>query len=146
MSDSVDKNKRSEVMRAVKSKGNKSTELKLINLFKENGIKGWRRGYPVKGHPDFVFLNKRIAVFVDGCLWHGHSCRHWPKSNAEFWRNKIEGNMRHDQQVNKIFESRGWTVLRIWECELLKKNLPVTIERINGVLGLTNETRTETLG
>lgn len=92
MSDSVDKNKRSEVMKAVKSKGNKSTELKLITLFKENGIKGWRRGYPVKGHPDFVFLEKRVAVFVDGCLWHGHSCRHWPKSNVEFWKSKIEGS------------------------------------------------------
>ena len=143
MSDSVDKTKRSEVMRAVKSKGNKSTELKLIKLFKENGIKGWRRGYPVKGHPDFVFLDKKVAVFVDGCLWHGHSCRHWPKSNVDFWKNKIEGNMRHDLEINELFENRGWTVLRIWECELLKKNLPNTLERINRSLGFANWTRTE---
>ena len=135
MSDSVEKSKRSEVMRAVKSSGNKSTELKLISLFKDNGIKGWRRGYPVKGHPDFVFLDKRVAVFVDGCLWHGHSCRHWPKSNVEFWRNKIANNMRHDQIVNKMFEDRGWKVLRIWECELIKKSLPATLEKIKAVLG-----------
>ncbi len=141
MSDSVDKSKRSEVMRAVKSKGNKSTELKLITLFKDNGIKGWRRGYPVKGHPDFVFLKKKVAVFVDGCLWHGHSCRHWPKSNVEFWKNKIEGNMRHDQEVNELFEKRGWTVLRIWECELLKKSLPTTLEKIYKSLGFANEMR-----
>lgn len=141
MSDSVDKTKRSEVMRAVKSNGNKSTELKLIKLFKENGIKGWRRGYPVKGHPDFVFLDKKVAVFVDGCLWHGHSCRHWPKSNVEFWKNKIEGNMRHDLEINELFENRGWTVLRIWECELLKKNLPATLEKIYKSLGFANERR-----
>lgn len=68
MSDSVDRDKRSEVMKAVKSKGNKSTELRLISLIKANGVMGWRRGYPVKRHPDFVLVNKRIAVFVDGCL------------------------------------------------------------------------------
>lgn len=143
MSDSVDKIKRSEVMRAVKSKGNKSTELKLISLFRENGITGWRRGYPVKGHPDFVFLHIKVAIFVDGCLWHGHSCRHLPKSNVEFWKNKIEGNMRHDQEVNELFEKRGWTVLRIWECELLKKNLPTTLEKIIKTLGLADETGME---
>ena len=134
MSDSVDRGKRSEVMRAVKSKGDKSTESRLIALFREQGIKGWRRNYPVKGHPDFVFLDKKVAVFVDGCLWHGHSCRHWPKSNVEFWKNKIEGNMRHDQQVKESFENRGWKVLRIWECELLKKNLSATLTRIRDAL------------
>lgn len=62
MSDVFDSEKRSEVMRKVRSKGNKSTELKLIALFRENGITGWRRNYRVKGHPDFVFLDKRIAI------------------------------------------------------------------------------------
>ena len=134
MSDSVDREKRSEVMKAVKSKGNKSTELRLIALFKANGVTGWHRGYPVKGHPDFVFIDKRIAVFVDGCLWHGHECRHWPRSNEEFWRKKLESNMRHDREVTALFEARGWTVLRIWECELLKKNLPATTKKIIRVL------------
>lgn len=63
MPDVYDKDKRSAVMRSVRSKGNKSTELKLIEIFHELGITGWRRGYPVKGHPDFVFLNKKTAVF-----------------------------------------------------------------------------------
>lgn len=134
MSDSVSKEKRSEVMRAVKSRGNKSTELKLITLFKENGITGWRRGYPVKGHPDFVFMKLKIAVFVDGCLWHGHSCRHLPKSNIDFWKNKIERNMKHDEEVTVNFEQRGWKVLRIWECELQKKRIPDTILKIKNYL------------
>ena len=62
-------------MRKVKSKKNKSTELRLIDIFKQNGITGWKRNYPVKGHPDFVFLKEKVAVFVDGCFWHGHDCQ-----------------------------------------------------------------------
>ena len=69
MSDVFNKEKRSDIMRQVKSKKNKSTELRLIEIFKQNGIKGWKRNYPVKGHPDFVFLKQKIAIFVDGCKW-----------------------------------------------------------------------------
>lgn len=75
MADIVSREVRSNIMKKVASKGNKSTELKLITLFKENNIKGWRRQYPVKGHPDFVFLKQKVAIFVDGCFWHGHDCR-----------------------------------------------------------------------
>lgn len=126
MADVFSKEKRSQVMSAIRSKRNKTTELKLIEIFKKNGIVGWRRGYKVKGHPDFVFLEKKIAVFVDGCFWHGHDCRNTrPADNAEFWQKKRERNMAHDKEITKLFESRGWTVIRIWECELKKKNLGV---------------------
>jgi DNA mismatch endonuclease (patch repair protein) len=85
MPDVFDKETRSAVMRKVLGKGNKSTELRLITIFRELGIKGWRRNYKVKGRPDFVFPEKRISVFVDGCFWHGHGCRNIrPKENAEF--------------------------------------------------------------
>ena len=111
-------------MSKVHSKGNKSTELKLIRYFKENDIHGWRRGYKVKGHPDFVFLDKKIAIFVDGCFWHGHDCRNTrPSDNQEYWQKKRERNIQHDQEITALFESRGWTVIRIWECELKKKNV-----------------------
>lgn len=135
MGDVFDTEKRSEVMRKVRSKGNKSTELKLIALFRENGITGWRRNYSVKGHPDFVFLDKRIAVFVDGCFWHGHDCRNTrPENNKEYWQKKRVANMKHDQEVTALFEARGWTVMRIWECELKTKNMIGTINRIARVL------------
>lgn len=75
MADIFNDEKRSEIMRKVKSKKNKSTELRLIEIFKQNGITGWKRNYPVKGHPDFVFQKEKVAVFVDGCFWHGHDCR-----------------------------------------------------------------------
>ena len=123
MADAFDSKKRSDIMSKVYSKNNKSTELKLIQIFEENNIKGWRRNYPVKGHPDFVFLDKKIAILVDGCFWHGHYCRNTRSSdNAEYWNKKIERNMKHDKEVAAFFEQRGWTIIRIWECELKKKN------------------------
>jgi DNA mismatch endonuclease (patch repair protein) len=118
-------------MRNIKGKGNKSTEMALIAFFREQGISGWRRGYPVKGHPDFVFLKERIAVFVDGCFWHGHDCRNThPKDNEEFWAKKIGGNVERDRVVTQRFEERGWSALRIWECELRKKNRAALLKKI----------------
>lgn len=114
MADVFSKEKRSQVMSSVKSKKNKTTELRLIEIFKQNGIVGWRRNYKVKGHLDFVFLNKKVAVFVDGCFWHGHDCRNTrPADNAEFWQKKRARNIKHDKEIIELFESRGWTVIRI---------------------------------
>lgn len=129
MADFFNKSKRSEIMKKVRSKKNKSTELKLIEIFKENNIHGWRRNYKVKGHPDFVFLDKRIAIFVDGCFWHGHDCRNTrPKDNEDYWTKKRERNIKHDKEITEYFENRGWTVTRIWECELSKKSKSKKLE------------------
>lgn len=132
MADVFDDNKRSEIMSRVRSKGNTSTELKLIEVFKEYGINGWRRHYEVKGHPDFVFLKEKIAVFVDGCFWHGHDCRNTrPSDNSEYWSKKRSRNMKHDKDITALFEKRGWTVVRIWECELKKRNRQALMEKLN---------------
>lgn len=132
MADIFNSKKRSDIMSKVHSKNNKSTELKLIQIFEENHIKGWRRNYPVKGHPDFVFIDKKIAIFVDGCFWHGHDCRNTrPSDNADYWTKKRERNIKHDKEITKLFEQRGWTVIRIWECELKKKNRVQLIEKIS---------------
>lgn len=131
MADVYDKNKRSTIMQKVRSNNNKSTELKLIEIFKENNIKGWKRKYPVKGHPDFVFLDKKIAIFVDGCFWHGHDCRNTrPTDNAEYWAKKRECNIKHDIEITKLFEERKWKVLRIWECEFKKANREELLNKI----------------
>ena len=131
MADVFDKEKRSHIMQKVRSKGNQSTELKLIEIFREQLIKGGKRNYPVKGHPDFVFLEKRIAIFVDGCFWHGHDCRNTrPSDNQEYWQKKRERNIRHDKEVTELFESRGWRVMRIWECEFKVKNRQELLEKI----------------
>ena len=71
---------------------------------------------------DFIFRRKRLAVFVDGCFWHGcprHATK--PKNNALFWRRKLSGNKQRDQLVNRALRRGGWRVVRIWECALQKK-------------------------
>ena len=136
MADVFDKEKRSDIMRRIKSNKNKSTELRLIEVFRENHIIGWRRNYPVKGHPDFVFLDRKVAVFVDGCFWHGHDCRNTrPSDNQDFWNKKREKNIKHDREITERFADRGWIVLRIWECELKKKNRELLISRLQDILG-----------
>lgn len=122
MPDTFTIEQRSRIMRQVKSSGNKSTELKLIKYFKANSIKGWRRNFNLFGKPDFVFPLIRTAVFVDGCFWHGHNCRNTkPKDNEDYWQQKISRNKIRDKIVSKTLKSKGWTVIRIWECQL--KNL-----------------------
>lgn len=143
MVDVFDKQQRSQIMQKVKSNGNLSTEIKLISVFSANGLHGWKRHYRVKGRPDFVFLDKRIAIFVDGCFWHGHDCRNTrPSDNKEYWDKKRERNMKHDRDVTAMFEARGWTVIRIWECELKKKNIDKLMKKLSPLL-LDNRTITE---
>jgi len=137
VSDVFDRETRSSVMKAVKAKGNKSTELRLITLFKEYNISGWRRNYPVKGHPDFVFLQKKVAVFVDGCFWHGHDCRNTkPKGNEAYWGTKIARNKKHDVDITRLFQARGWVVVRIWECQLTKNKSRESMEKLLSVFDL----------
>ena len=139
MSDIYTQRKRSSIMSKVRSTGNKSTEIRLIELFRKNKIKGWRRRYKVKGHPDFVFLNKKIAIFVDGCFWHGHNCRKnlYPEDNSDYWQKKRAHNIKRDKEITSLFESRGWTVIRIWECELKRKNTKQAIAKLekSGISG-----------
>ena len=113
---------RSKNMSAIKGRGNATTELRLIKLFRNNKVKGWRRHYDkLLGKPDIVFLNKRIAVFTDGCFWHGcPKCYVKPESNKKFWINKVHRNRERDKKVNKELRKRDWKVLRIWEHKLLK--------------------------
>ena len=91
------------------------------------------RGLP--GSPDLVFQKYRAVVFVHGCFWHGHDCRNTrPADHQEYWQKKREWNMKHDKEVTAMFEVRGWTVLRIWECELKKKNESALVERLDKIM------------
>lgn len=90
MADIWSKKKRSEVMSLIRSRGNKETELRLIAIFREHGITGWRRNQALFGKPDFTFRRERVVVFVDGCFWHGcPKCYKRPKSNRKFWDPKM---------------------------------------------------------
>lgn len=124
MADIFTKDQRSEIMRKVKSNRNKSTELKLIQFFKVNKIAGWRRNSLLTGKPDFVFPKLRLAVFLDGCFWHGHDCRKTkPKDNKDYWATKIERNKQRDTKVTEALTAKKWIVIRLWECEMKDPNL-----------------------
>ena len=92
-----------------------------------------REGYrPIR--PDIVFTRQRIAVFIDGCFWHGCP-RHYtaPAGNASFWNAKIQKNRARDARNNQTLEAQGWRVLRFWECEV-EKELDRVVGRIQGSL------------
>ena len=123
--------KRSEVMSRVRGEGNKATELRLISVFRARGIKGWRRRAKVFGKPDFVFPKLKLAVFVDGCFWHGCPAHGTiPATRRDFWEAKITRNRARDREVNRELKARGWRVLRLWEHELRAKREPVLVARL----------------
>lgn len=75
------------------------------------------------GKPDLVFASRRKVIFIDGCFWHRHDCpfgRVTPTTNADFWRQKIAGNVERDRRNRAALEASGWRVLIIWECEVKK--------------------------
>ncbi len=123
--------KRSAVMALIRSRGNRATELRLIALMREHGITGWRRNAPVFGKPDFIFRRERVAVFVDGCFWHGcprHATK--PANNRAFWKSKLARNAARDREVTRTLRKAGWRVLRVWECALSTKHWPRIARRI----------------
>jgi DNA mismatch endonuclease (patch repair protein) len=124
---------RSRIMRSNKSRGNLSTELALIGLMRSARISGWRRGVSLTGRPDFVFKHERIAVFVDGCYWHGCKCRRLPTGNRKYWEEKFQANQARDRRVTRELQAQGWTVVRFWEHQL-KKDPQRVVKRIATLL------------
>jgi DNA mismatch endonuclease (patch repair protein) len=110
-------------MRAIRSSGNKTTEKRLVILLKEDRIQGWRSHPPrILGKPDLVFQAARIAVFVDGCFWHGcPKCGHIPKTNRAYWKAKIARNLGRDAKISRTLRASGFRVMRLRECDLRKR-------------------------
>ena len=131
MADILSRAKRSALMASVRSVGNASTELRMVALLREHRITGWRRGAPLPGKPDFIFRAERVAVFVDGCFWHGCP-RHGrtPKSRVAFWTAKLARNTQRDRAVSRVLRTAGWMVLRVWECALNRSRRTRTAARI----------------
>jgi DNA mismatch endonuclease, patch repair protein len=122
MPDVFTKTKRSEVMSRIRGRGNKDTELALIKLFRQHHITGWRRNQPIFGKPDFIFPAAKLAVFVDGCFWHGcPRCYRRPESNRKFWDAKVARNRERDREVSRELRRLGWRVVRVWEHDLAKR-------------------------
>lgn len=141
MTDSLTKQKRSKVMAAISSTGNRTTELRLARILRAFCITGWRRHQALAGRPDFLFRRERLVVFVDGCFWHGcpWHCR-MPKSRRAYWNPKIARNKARDRGIQDILAAAGWRVHRIWEhslkepssvAEILMEKLKKNVTRRN---------------
>ena len=131
MADFLTKSERSKRMSRIRSRGNKDTELALAKIFRRHKITGWRRNQKIFGKPDFVFPKLKLAVFVDGCFWHGcPKHRTLPAGNRSFWKKKFARNQSRDRLVNQTLRRAGWRVLRIWEHELARKNELRLLRRI----------------
>jgi len=111
---------RSRNMAAVRGSGNKTTELRLQMALVRAGISGWSsQRTDLPGKPDFFFQSANLAVFVDGCFWHGcPRCGHIPKTNTGFWTAKIDRNRKRHRKVARLLNKRGIRTVRFWEHQL----------------------------
>jgi DNA mismatch endonuclease (patch repair protein) len=107
-------------MQSIRGKGNKTTEIKPLSIFKEHKVTGWRCHQPLPSKSNFAFLKQKV-VFVDGCFWHGcPGCYKEPNKFKTFWKNKVEGNQKGNRRVTRQLHEKGWKVCRIRECRLKK--------------------------
>ncbi|WP_354443398.1 very short patch repair endonuclease [Ottowia thiooxydans] len=129
--DIVSPEKRSQMMAGIKGKNTKP-EMIVRKLVHGMGFRFRLHRKTLPGSPDLVFPRLRRVIFVHGCFWHRHpGCRlaYTPKSNAPFWLEKLEGNVRRDSFALKALDALGWEVLIVWECEV--SNLPALAQKLN---------------
>ena len=114
MADVLTKKQRSFCMSRIRGK---NTQLEIVfgACMRKTGLKGFRKGHGLEGKPDYVFQQKKVAIFLDGCFWHGCPiCYREPKTNIKFWKTKIISNKIRDITVNGLLRNRGWRVKRFW--------------------------------
>jgi DNA mismatch endonuclease, patch repair protein len=118
MTDFLSKETRSRVMARIRSKNTKP-ELALRRALWEQGVRGWRvHAKTISGKPDLAFTRWRVAVFVDGCFWHGHPDFFTPGKSGAYWDAKIARTQQRDRIANEALAAAGWTVLRFWDFEV----------------------------
>jgi DNA mismatch endonuclease (patch repair protein) len=120
MTDVLTRKQRSVTMAAVRGK-NTTPEMFVRRLVHSLGFRYGLHTNSLPGKPDLVFRSRRKVIFVHGCFWHMHSCKHGrnaPVSNVEYWGRKRAGNFQRDREHVKALKKAGWRVLVIWECGL----------------------------
>jgi DNA mismatch endonuclease (patch repair protein) len=135
VSDVFDTVTRAQVMRSVKAKHTRP-ELRVRKIVTALGYRYRLHRADLPGNPDLAFVGKRKAIFVQGCFWHGHPCKRgarMPKANAQYWRAKIARTIARDQANRCVLAGLGWSVLDVWECELLDE--AGVRERVSNFLG-----------
>jgi len=119
-------------MSRIRGKNTKPEELVRKYLFAQ-GFRYRKNDNRLPGKPDIVLPKYKTVIFINGCFWHGHEgCRYfaWPKNNAEFWKEKISGNILRDKHNRQILSDQGWRVIEVWECELKKKSAQETLDHL----------------
>lgn len=117
--DIFDKSKRSQLMAKVKQK-NTAPEIIVRKFLFSKGFRYRINVKSLSGTPDIVLSKYKTVIFVQGCFWHGHTCRagHLPSSNLDYWVTKIEKNIERDNRKINELEKLGWNVVVIWQCEI----------------------------
>ena len=119
-------------MSRIRAKDTKPEVLVRSFLFRK-GLRFRKNDKRLPGHPDVVLPKYRTVIFVNGCFWHGHeNCRYavMPKSNTEYWAEKIKANKERDSREIEELQKAGWDVLVIWECSLKKDAREQTLEKL----------------
>ncbi len=127
---------RSYNMSQIRGKDTKPEETVRKYLHK-HGYRYRKNDPRLPGKPDIVLPKYKTVVFVNGCFWHKHEdCKYfvWPKTNQEFWRNKIQGNAERDQRQQQELQTLGWTVIVLWECELKRNRFEETMANVERIL------------
>ena len=130
-------------MSKIRSKNTQPENLLRLAL-RSRGIPFQSHSKKLPGHPDFVLVRLRTAIFVNGCFWHGHSCSIYkpPSSNSQFWSKKIIGNRNRDKRSKALLRSLGWTVIIVWECSLSTKvNRTRSVKAVLSMLTLARRSR-----
>lgn len=128
MADIMSREKRSSVMSRIRGKDT-GPELALRRELWAAGVRGYRLRPSLPGKPDIAFMGKKVAVFVDGCFWHGCPvCYKKPASNQAFWRKKLQDNTARDRRVDRILRSTGWKTMRFWEHEVMTDVSAVAVQ------------------
>ena len=131
MSDKLTKEQRSWNMSRIKGKDT-GIEVTVRKRLFSYGYRYRKNDKRLPGKPDIVFPKYKTVVFIHGCFWHMHSgCKiaRIPKSNTEFWMNKLNHNVDKDRQNKQLLEEMGWKVITVWECDI-EKDLDAVTERI----------------
>ena len=129
MADIFSKQKRSEVMSLIRSRGTKIEKI-FLNGLRKNKLKGYRINPKMYSNPDFIFGRHKIAIFCDGDFWHGKDYALLKlKLKNQYWVDKIEKNMARDAKYNQILKKDGWIVLRFWESQI-KKDVNPCLESV----------------
>jgi DNA mismatch endonuclease (patch repair protein) len=133
MTDFLTPETRSQVMSRIRSRDTKP-ELALRHALWARGIRGWRCHAPgLPGKPDVAFTRWRLAVFVDGCFWHGHPDFFTPGKSGAYWDAKIARTRERDREANETLSESGWSVLRFWDFEV-EQNLLGCVQRVQDAL------------